>query len=850
MKHIYLSFSRQDFAAARPLMQALQRDGHRVRALRTGAGPEHAQRLLRHADVCIVLLSASSQRSQRVRFEETYARANGLQVIRILISPDAAVQSGSSVLDAVGDPDSSWDTLRRMLNTPSGYSQQKSPKRTGRFALLGVLLMLFAGSLVAFAALQESENTKTASIPTLASTLSVNRLPALGAVEATTTETPQFSVMVEPSSGPAPLTVAFIVQNGNAGEEYNWDFEADGQLDVLSSDFAGYIYQNPGNYTANLHISGTKQDIISFTIEVWDPTDTPISDQAALAATEPATSPEATESINTTPNESEAITSTPSITPVTGEGPVTAAFDISKRVGDAPLSIRVRDMSTGAVLRRSWDFNSDGITDSTDMIAEHTYQQLGRHEITLTVFDTDNQAFEITDFVLVLEPEESSTDDGGEILADFLLNPAFGESPLSVSFENYSVGPIAKYEWDFNGDGRVDSTTANPPPFTYPAAGVFPVTLKVYDINGGVSTFEDIVDVFNPGELNPPDKDKDNSSLPPALLADFIINPPSGSAPLTVSIENLSDGPVQAYNWNFGNGQTSTAANPIPVIYNTPGSYTISLTVTSASGQSDTYNLTVEVYESSDEISGDVPEAGFTPPLAIIRPGQTVTFINTTESEVSSYQWDFGNGQTSTAANPAPVTYSTPGSYIVTLIVSGPGGTSEPTFGRVVVQAPPATATATATPTPTITSTPTLTQTTTPSVTPSQSPTATPTATSTAIVTPNATATNTLTPTTTSTVTPAATASASATPATTSTWTSTPTLTMTLTSSPTWTTTYTATSTATPIPSASATFTMTPSVTPTLTLTSSPSPTATPTVTPSATPSLTPSYTSTTNQKS
>jgi len=56
--------------------------------------------------------------------------------------------------------------------------------------------------------------------------------------------------------------------------------------------------------------------------------------------------------------------------------------------------------------------------------------------------------------------------------------------------------------------------------------------------------------------------------------------------------------------------------------------------------------------------------------------GETVTFTNQSTGQITSYAWDFGDGTTSTLENPTH-TYTTVGTYIVRLIVSGPGGTSE-----------------------------------------------------------------------------------------------------------------------------------------------------------------------------
>ncbi len=69
-------------------------------------------------------------------------------------------------------------------------------------------------------------------------------------------------------------------------------------------------------------------------------------------------------------------------------------------------------------------------------------------------------------------------------------------------------------------------------------------------------------------------------------IADFTSDVRSGALPLTVSFTNLGSGQISSYRWSFGDGATSTLANPSHT-YSTKGRYTVALTVT-GSGGSDT----------------------------------------------------------------------------------------------------------------------------------------------------------------------------------------------------------------------------------------------------------------------
>lgn len=76
------------------------------------------------------------------------------------------------------------------------------------------------------------------------------------------------------------------------------------------------------------------------------------------------------------------------------------------------------------------------------------------------------------------------------------------------------------------------------------------------------------------------------ATTPIAPTATFLASPTTGEAPLTVQFFDLSapgGAPITAWQWNFGNGATSTEVSP-QATYDTPGSYDVTLTVTTDAG--------------------------------------------------------------------------------------------------------------------------------------------------------------------------------------------------------------------------------------------------------------------------
>lgn len=154
-----------------------------------------------------------------------------------------------------------------------------------------------------------------------------------------------------------------------------------------------------------------------------------------------------------------------------------------------------------------------------------------------------------------------------------------------------------------------------------------------------------------------------------APVANFTGSPLSGCSPQIVVFTDQSTGSPTSWSWDFGNGNTSTIQNPTAT-YFTPGTYTVTLTVSNANGTNTmTRSQYVTVYEP--------PVADFTTlttsgcfPLRVqftdlSTPGNGNTNV--------SWLWDFGNGTTSTQQNPVNV-YTTAGSFTVTLKVTNDKG--------------------------------------------------------------------------------------------------------------------------------------------------------------------------------
>jgi PKD repeat protein len=156
---------------------------------------------------------------------------------------------------------------------------------------------------------------------------------------------------------------------------------------------------------------------------------------------------------------------------------------------------------------------------------------------------------------------------------------------------------------------------------------------------------------------------------PISTVASFTGIPTSGSAPLTVQFTDTSINFPTSWSWDFGDGNTSTAQNPIHT-YSTAGNYTVSLTATSTTGGSNTAIRTRYITVNNAPVASFyVSETSGTAPFI-------VQFMDTSTNSPTSWSWNFGDNGMSAEQNPSH-TYMKPGTYSVSLTVRNPVGINQ-----------------------------------------------------------------------------------------------------------------------------------------------------------------------------
>lgn len=170
----------------------------------------------------------------------------------------------------------------------------------------------------------------------------------------------------------------------------------------------------------------------------------------------------------------------------------------------------------------------------------------------------------------------------------------------------------------------------------------------------------------------------------PLPLIDVLYPDVDGCAPLTLSFFDNTVPTPMSYSWVFGDptsgsNNVSNLQNPTHT-YTTPGTYSIGLTIVTNDGCIDSmpYINIINVY------SNPLADFSFSPEVGSLLFEPDIHFTNTS-SNSTNWQWDFGDGSTSSEQNPYHI-YGDTGYYEVTLWVTSSNGCVDSTYRYVEIR--------------------------------------------------------------------------------------------------------------------------------------------------------------------
>ncbi len=236
----------------------------------------------------------------------------------------------------------------------------------------------------------------------------------------------------------------------------------------------------------------------------------------------------------------------------------------------------------------------------------------------------------------------------------------------TVIFNNLSSGGANTYSWNYgDGTGWITSGGGSVN-HTYNFAGDYVIQLAAF-ITGGTASCTDTVSIPLHVLLSP--------------TANFNFNNNNGCDSLTVTFTDFSSTDATAWNWVFDNGNTSTLQNPPAQFYNAPGNYNVQLNVSSANNCNNTITQVINVYQS--------PVPAFAPTSVCMNGLASFTDLSTSFAgdPIISWNWDLGDGNSSTNQNPTHI-YTTAGILNVVLTVSTAYCSASDTISLTVETAP------------------------------------------------------------------------------------------------------------------------------------------------------------------
>lgn len=307
--------------------------------------------------------------------------------------------------------------------------------------------------------------------------------------------------------------------------------------------------------------------------------------------------------------------------------------------GSATLFTDLSVAPFGNIVSWDWDFG-DGSGTSNLQNPTYLYPDSGTWLVTLVVTTNIGCTDSIT-LPVYVSPLP---------VAEFTFDTVCAGSPTAFVDASQGFGwPITGWQWDF-GDGN--GSALQNPTHVYAGPGQYVVTLIVSNPFACSDTVSHIITV---------------DSIPDANFSASVVclNDPTIFTDLSVP----HGSPIVSWDWDFDDGNSSVLQNPTH-LYAGPGTYNVTLVVTSASGCMDSITLPVVV--------NPLPDAGFIVLSAC--EGDPVVFTDTSHANggtIVSWDWDFGDGAGNSSVQHPQYIYGDTGTYWVTLIIFNSNGCSD-----------------------------------------------------------------------------------------------------------------------------------------------------------------------------
>lgn len=333
---------------------------------------------------------------------------------------------------------------------------------------------------------------------------------------------------------------------------------------------------------------------------------------------------------------------------ITEEGEPVAAFDFNTVCLGDSTSFTDRSITYNNTFYNinswSWDFG-DG-NSSTVQNPKHKFDKAGIYKVRLVV-NTNKPGTPDTLYKIVTVEKPR---------VDFSLNTTLSKTEITFTDQTRDAN-VVYWEWNFGDPTSPMNMGFGPSPvFIYDTSGIYTVKLLVRTQGGCTDSVVKKIDIvselspianFNASDFNP-------YKTAPTQMVDLSVNRP-----------NKWTWNVTPSSYSFVNNTSAASRNPY-IAFNAITTYKVTLIAENSAGKdSITREFVTKDYKK--------PEADFTANQTTVKAGQIVSFLDQTTNDPTTWEWVFGDGDSSEISNPIHQ-YDLTGKYTVKLNISNPAG--------------------------------------------------------------------------------------------------------------------------------------------------------------------------------
>lgn len=308
-------------------------------------------------------------------------------------------------------------------------------------------------------------------------------------------------------------------------------------------------------------------------------------------------------------------------------------------------------VASGSIVGWEWTYG-DGSPIAYDQNPSHTFANLGEYDVML-IAQSDAGCRDTAINVVAVNPTPN--------VAIAANNACLGDDVAFVNNTTPNDNTIAQWNWLFGDGNSSDQQNAI---HAYTSIGVFTTELTAISDSGCAATGTVDVEIY------------------PYPETSFSFSDIEGCTPVSITFDDEStinaNYSIGSYLWDFGDGNISTEASPTHT-YVTSGNFDVSLvTTTAVAGCADTLSFSelMSIYLT--------PQADFTTRPSVATMLDPRIRFNNTSIDATAYEWSFGDGNTSSLADPVNE-YPLDGTYTVELTAINGICTSQ-TSQEIIIQ--------------------------------------------------------------------------------------------------------------------------------------------------------------------